>query len=141
MFSNDDIIYSYTTEKAVNDGTLIKADPELSSKAAINFPVYLTDTVWNRYVKVSKELNGFQDQNNRLWDILYMFVFQAKKCSKATFHFKFTCQIPKTISWLKNEAKSNISFQYREVVLKAVIGSQYLYDYTPAIFIMLPWED
>ena len=141
MFLNDDIIYSYTTEKAVNDGTLIKADPELSSKAAINFPVYLTDTVWNRYVKVPDELNDIQDQNSRLWDILFMFAFQAKKCSKASFHFRFACRIPKSKSWLDNEIESKISFQYREVVLKALLGPQDLYDYTPAIFIMLPWED
>ncbi|MDD4109875.1 MAG: DUF6573 family protein [Mariniphaga sp.] len=141
MFSNDDVIYAYTTEQAVLDGTLIKADPKLSSRAAINFPVYFTDTVWNRYVKVPKELDGIQDQNGRLWDILFMFVFQAKKCSDATFHFKFTCQVPKSSSWLKNESKSDISFQFREVVLKAVIGPQDLYDYSPAIFIMLPWED
>jgi hypothetical protein len=55
--------------------------------------------------------------------------------------FQFTCQVPKASEWLGNEKKSSISFQHREVKLKAVISAQDIDDPTPAIFIMLPWED
>lgn len=141
MFSKDDIIHSYTTKQAIADGVLIKADSKLSTDAAINFPVYFTDTVWNRYVKISEKFKGSQDQNGRLWDILFMFAFKAKKCSGSVLQFKFICQIPKSESWMKNETKTNISFQHREVVLKAIIAPQDIDDYSPAVFIMLPWED
>lgn len=141
MFSKDDIIFSYTTKQAVKDGVLVKADSAQISQAAIKFPVYFTDTVWNKYVKVPEEFKGVQDFNGRLGDILFMFAFQAKKCSASVLNFQFTCQVPKASEWLKNEVKSSISFQHRDVRLKAVISAQDIDDPSPAIFIMLPWED
>jgi len=141
MFSKDDIIFSYTTKQAVADGVLVKADSEQSSRAAIKFPVYFTDTVWNRYVLIPEEFKGIQDLNGRLGDILFMFAFQAKKCSGSVLNFQFTCQVPKASEWLGNEKKSSISFQHRDVKLKAVITAQDIDDPSPAIFIMLPWED
>jgi hypothetical protein len=141
MFSKDDIIFSYTTKQAVEDGVLVKADSVQISQAAIKFPVYFTDTVWNKYVKVPEEFKGLQDFNGRLGDILFMFAFQAKKCSGPVLSFKFTCQVPKLMPWTQNEEKSSISFQHRDVRLKAVISAQDIDDPSPAIFIMLPWED
>lgn len=140
MFSKDDIIFSYTTKQAVEDGVLVKADSGQISQAAIKFPVYFTDTVWNKYVKVP-EFKGIQDFNGRLGGILFMFAFQAKKCSGPVLSFKFTCQVPKLMLWTQNEEKSGISFQHRDVKLKAVITAQDINDPSPAIFIMLPWED
>ena len=79
--------------------------------------------------------------NARIDDILFMFAFQAKKCSGSALKFKFTCQIPKSRGTLTNETKSEISFQHWEVELKAVISAQDIDDPKPAIFIMLPWEE
>jgi hypothetical protein len=141
MFLKDDIIFSYTTKQAVEDGVLVKANSKLSAGSAIKFPVYFTSTVWNKYVKVPEEFKGVQDFNGRLGDILFMFAFQAKKCSEPVLNFQFTCQVPKASEWLKNEVKSSISFQHRDVRLKAVISAQDIDDPSPAIFIMLPWED
>lgn len=141
MFSKDDIIFSYTTKQAVEDGVLIKADSVQSSMAYIKFPVYFTNAAWEKYIEIPKELEEVQNFNGRLGDILYMFAFQAKKCPGSVLKFQFTCQIPKSFSWQQNEAKSSISFQHREVTLKAVISAQDIDDPSPAIFIMLPWED
>jgi hypothetical protein len=141
MFSKDDIIFSYTTQQAVEDGVLIKTDSKLSSEAAILFPVYFTRSVWDKYVKVPEEFKDGQSLKGRLWDILFMFAFQAKKCSGSVLNFQFTCQVPKASEWLDNEKKSSISFQHRDVKLKAVITAQDIDDPSPAIFIMLPWED
>ena len=141
MFSKDDIIFSYTTKQAVEDGVLIKADSAQSSMAAIKFPVYFTDTVWNRYIVIPDEFKNVQDINARLGDILFMFAFQAKKCPGSVLNFQFTCQVPKASEWLGNEKKSSISFQHRDIKLKAVITAQDIDDPSPAIFIMLPWED
>jgi len=141
MFSKDDLIFSYTTKQAVADGVLIKADSSISKEAAIRFPVYLTHRVWEKYVKVPDEFKDVQDQNGRLWDILFMFAFQAKKCTGSLLHFKFNCQVPKSASWSKNETKSSIYFQQREVSLKAVITAEDIDNPSPAVFILLPWED
>ena len=141
MFSKDDIIFSYTTKQAVEDGVLVKADSKLSAGSAIKFPVYFTVTVWDKYIKIPDEFKGIQDFNGRLGDILFMFAFQAKKCSAPVLSFKFTCRVPKSLPWSQNETKSSISFQYRDVRLKAVISAQDIDDPSPAIFIMLPWED
>jgi hypothetical protein len=70
-----------------------------------------------------------------------MFAFQAQKCSEAVLEFQFNCQVPKDWEYLTNEVKSSIPFQYRDVKLKAVISAQDIDDPSPAIFIMLPWED
>jgi hypothetical protein len=141
MFSKDDIIFSYTTKQAVADGVLVKADSEQSSQAAIKFPVYFTSAVWSKYVKVPEEFKDHQNLKGRLWDILFMFAFCAKSCSGSVLTFRFNCRIPQSEPWLKNEEKSGISFQHRDVLLKAVITAQDIDDPSPAIFIMLPWED
>lgn len=141
MFSKDDLIFSYTTKQAVEDGVLIKTDSVQSSNAYIKFPVYFTNTVWDKYIKISDEFKGVQDFNGRLGDILFMFAYQAKKCPGSVLKFRFTCRVPKSFSWSQNETKSSISFQHREVTLKAVISAQDIDDPSPAIFIMLPWED
>ena len=141
MFTNDDIVFSYTTKQAVEDGVLVKLDPEIVLRSPVILPVYLTETVWRRYVEIPEEFKGIQDMNARIGDILFMFAYQAKKCSGSVLKFKFTCQIPKSRGTLTNETKSEISFQHREVELKAVISAQDIDDPKPAIFIMLPSED
>ena len=141
MFTNDDIVFSYTTKQAVDDGVLVKLDPEIVLRSPVILPVYLTETVWRRYVEIPEEFKGIQDMNARIGDMLFMFAYQAKKCSGSVLKFKFTCQIPKSRGTLTNETKSEISFQHREVELKAVITAQDIDDPKPAIFIMLPWEE
>ena len=69
MFSKDDIIFSYTTNQAVEDGVLVKTDSKLSNEAAIQSPVYFTSTVWNKYIKVTEKFKDSQDLKARLWDI------------------------------------------------------------------------
>ena len=61
MFKNEDIVFSYTTKEAVKDGFLVKIEGELPSDAGIRFPVYLTRTVYDRYVKVPEGLTGQQE--------------------------------------------------------------------------------
>lgn len=141
MFLKDDIIFSYTTKQAVEDGVLVKTDSKLSNEAAIQFPVYFTSTVWNKYIKVPEKFKESQNLKGRLWDILFMFAFRAKSCSGSVLTFRFNCRIPQSEPWLKNEEKSEISFQHRDVLLKAVITAQDIDDPSPAVFIMLPWED
>ena len=138
---DDDLIFTYTTRQAVEEGVLVKADSKISSEAAIKFPVYITSSVWEKYVEVPEVFKVIQQSGSRLWDLLFMFAWKAKSCPGSLLDFKFTCQVPRDEPWTSNEEKSSISFQHRDVVLKAVITAQDIDDASPAIFIMQPWED
>ena len=140
MFKKDELIFSYTTKEAVNDGSLMKIEGTMPSDAGIKFPVYLTSAVYDRYVKVPEELPG-QQETGRLWDLLYMFTWEARKTEGNMLLYKFFCQLPKTVKILDNEIKVKNSPLMREITLKAVITAQDIDDPSPAIFIMLPHED
>lgn len=110
MFSKDDIIFSYTAKQAVADGVLVKADSEQSSRAAIKFPVYFTDAVWNRYVVIPKEFKGIQNLNGRLGDILFMFAFEAKSAQVQYSIFSLPARFPKPANgWV---TKRNQAFRF-----------------------------
>ena len=134
-------LFSYSTRQAVEESVLVKADTSLRCDAAIRFPVYVTNAVWSRYIVVPAEFAGIQHETGRFWDVMYMFAYQARKCSSSMLYFKLHVQVPAGESWLANEEKSTVSFQHREVRLKAVITAQDVDDPSPAIFIMFPWED
>lgn len=140
MFKKDDVIFSYTTKEAVKDGFLVKIEGAMPSNAGIKFPVYLTRAVYDRYVKVSEGLKE-QQESGRLWDLLYMFTWEARKTEGSTLRYKFFCQFPKTVKILDNEIQVKNSPLMREITLKAVITAQDIDDPSPAIFIMLPHED
>ncbi len=140
MFKKDDIVFSYTTKEAVKDGFLVKIDGTMPSEAGIRFPVYLTRAVYDRYVMVPEGLDG-QQESGRLWDLLYMFTWEARKTKSNTLLYKFFCQLPKTREALQNEIQEEDNPLMREITLKAVLTAQDIDDPSPAIFIMLPNED
>tara|TARA_R110002050_G_scaffold274283_2_gene418649 strand:+ start:16 stop:450 length:435 start_codon:yes stop_codon:yes gene_type:complete len=132
----------YSTKQAVDDGFLIQVDQTVSKEAGIRLPVYLTRSVWDKYVEVSEGMEGHQDQAGRLWDVLFMFAFFARK--ESTFHllFKLLVQLPDTGDWEQNEEVADRSNRLlREVTLKALITARDFDDPSPAIFIMKPFED
>ena len=141
FFSESDLIFSYTTKQAVIDGELVVVPVEKREEVGIKFPVYMTRSVWNRYVQVPVEMEGQQDLSGRLWDVLFMFALQARKTSSDRLIFRFVCQIPVQCEWLDNELKAGDDSLLRGISLKAVIQAQDFDDPSPAIFIMLPNED
>ena len=118
----------------------MKIEGAMPSNAGIKFPVYLTSSVYDRYVKVPEGLEG-QQEAGRLWDLLYMFTWEARKTDSNTLRYKFFCQFPGTVKILDNEIHVKNSPLMREITLKAVITAQDIDDPSPAIFIMLPNED
>ncbi|WP_372776035.1 DUF6573 family protein [Mangrovibacterium sp.] len=72
------IISSYTTKQAIADGVLVPVDSKISEEAGIVYPVLVTGTVWNRYIKVPEGMEH-QDLDGRLWDMLFMFAVQVRK--------------------------------------------------------------
>ncbi|MBC7852511.1 MAG: hypothetical protein IAF94_03660, partial [Pirellulaceae bacterium] len=67
------IIFRYTRAQALADGFQIDVS-ETAREAGIKFPVFLTRTVWEKYVSVPPDVSG-QDESGRLWDILWMLRF------------------------------------------------------------------
>jgi hypothetical protein len=138
-----EIIHTYSTKEAVADGFLVKVDSSASKEAGIKFPVYLTCAVWDKYVEVPKGMEEIQDISGRLWDILYMFTYYARKGgSGGLMTFKFSCSIPNTGNWEEHECLEDRSNKdQRLVTLKATCQAQDFDDPSPAIFIMKPKED
>ena len=57
---------------------LVTVDDKISEEAGIVFPVLMTGTVWNRYIRKPDGMER-QDMDGRLWDLLFMFAVQARK--------------------------------------------------------------
>ena len=137
-----EIISTYSTRQAVEDGFLVKVDSKASEEVGIKFPVYLTRAAWDKYVEVPKGMEQLQNLTGRLWDVLYMFAFVARKTDSANLTFVFYCAMPDEGNWEEHEElEDKNNRQLRMVTLKAVIQAQDFDDPSPAIFIMKPNED
>ena len=137
-----EIISTYSTKEAVVDGFLVKVDSGASKEAGIKFPVYITRSIWDKYVEVPKGMEQVQDLSCRLWDVMFMFAFQARKVSSNFLQFDFISFMPDEGNWEPNEKlESPENRLNRLVTLNAVIQAQDFDDPSPAIFIMKPNED
>ena len=136
------IISSYTTKQAIADGVLVTVDEKISEEAGIVYPVLMTGTVWNRYIRKPDGMEH-QDMDGRLWDLLFMFAVQARKSEgDALLFFKVLFQLPAEMSWMDNEKRELQSeSETRLVTLKAVVSAHDIDNQSPAVFIMLPGED
>jgi hypothetical protein len=137
----NEIIFSYTTKQAVEDGDLFKVDTGILKEIGIKYPVYLTSVVYRRYVEVPADARDHQNLDGRLFDLLYMFAMSARQTDSALMDYKFICLLRQDATCQANERKSDLSRFYKEITLKAVITAQDIDDASPAIFIMLPSED
>ena len=137
-----EIVSTYSTKQAVDDGFLVKIGSEASKEAGIKFPVYLTCAAWDKYVEVPKGMEQLQNVSGRLWDVLYMFAFHARNVSFNFLQFDFISFMPDEGNWEANEKLETPENRLnRLVTLKAVIQAQDFDDPSPAIFIMKPNED
>ena len=71
------IIASYTRAEAIADGYQVPILPEITKEAGIIYPVFLTRTVYDKYVPVPEKMED-QSEDGRLWDILHMFSLEAR---------------------------------------------------------------
>jgi hypothetical protein len=143
-FSDWEVIDTYSTKQAVEDGFLVLVDQKISKEAGIKYPVYLTRTVWDKYVELPEGFENGQDLDGRLWDVLYMFMFAARSCDSSTLMYKLNVVLADKGDWESNEKLDpdlNGNRNMRLVTLKSVIQAQDFDDPSPAIFIMKPSED
>lgn len=125
MFTDADIIYTYTREQAIEDGVLVDVS-ETAKEAGFKWPVALTSSVWEMIENIPPRHRGYQDIQGRLWDVLFMASMAARR----------------------NQGGSQEMF-YRLIlshgrkkyaVLKMVSGPYGPDDPSPCITIMLPDE-
>ena len=143
-FSEWEVIDTYSTKQAVEDGFLVLVDQKISKEAGIKYPVYLTRAVWDKYVEVPEVPNAGQSIAGRLWDVLYMFMFAARSCNSSTLMYKLNVVLADKGDWEANEKLDpdlDGNRIMRLVTLKSVIQARDFDDPTPAIFIMKPNED
>lgn len=130
-----EVVASYTRKEAIADGVQVRIPDKIRKEAGIRWPVFVTDTVWDRYLKVPAGMR-LQDMDGRIWDMLYMFVQNARRYSHSSkSQFKVIFQMPKDMLWERNEKRSGVSPYHREVTLIAEIGANDIDDPTPAITI------
>lgn len=65
------VIMSYTKEDAIADGQLFRIPEAIAQESGFKIPVYMTVGV-KSLIDVPKELEGYQDYEGRLWDVLFM---------------------------------------------------------------------
>ena len=117
MFTNEDVIYAYTRQDAINDGTFIDVS-ETAKEAGVKIPVAVTGSLYHKHINPDPMPAG-QDKDGRLLDLMNMLVFHAKG-SRDSF------------------LKFNVKFGRSVVEVWAVVEPQSPADPSPAINIMLP---
>lgn len=122
-----DIIFSYTRKEAIEDGVLIDVS-DMAKEAGFKYPVAVTQMLWQTAIAVPKGLEGEQDEQGRLWDVLNMafVVARQQQTPSDTLHF---------IVAVRNGRSSGLL----DVRVKAICGPGD--DCEPVVTLMLPWED
>jgi len=105
MFDEVDIIFSYTTQMAVDDGVLIPIPRIISGPLGINIPVYFNDSVWNHYVDPDSDGRDCASKTAEISRILEAFVPVARKCVSNSCLFDFI--LPKPL-WLTNSRNEKL---------------------------------
>lgn len=125
MFTNDDVIHSYTRKEALEDRVLIAAGP-LARELGFKHPVALTAAAWAECVQVPEGV-GDQDERGRLWDVLWLMHLAARKAPPGTREVRFDVRVQGRGRWPVR------------VSLRAVCGPDD--DGSPCVTVMLASED
>lgn len=125
MFSEEDVIHSYSRADAIRDGVLIDVSAT-AREAGIRYPVALTRAAWDRCVSVPPGV-ACQDEAGRLWDVVWLLRCAARQCDGGEVRFGVH---------VRNDNRSRTPPLVR---LKALCGPG---DHgEPVLTVMLPDED
>lgn len=75
------LIYAYTRAQAIADGALVDVSA-VAGEAGFRVPVAMTQAAWADYVEwhdVDSHRQVFQDEADRLWDVIYMASLAARR--------------------------------------------------------------
>ncbi len=126
FWANAEVISMYTRAQAIEDGLLMNVT-ETAKEAGIKLPMAVTQRLWAEYITPdprSVEHYG-QSIDGRLWDVLYMFAFSARRVPGSEFIY--------TVRMVMKRALQ------RDIRIRAVIDGGD--NGEPAITLMLPGED
>ena len=139
--NSENIICLYSRKEALEDGTQILVDPDLSKKLGIKLPIYFLSNAWDKYVKVydGRECKG-QTEEARLKDLLNMFKLYWQGQGKPEICiFKFSVTIPESEELERNEKREFL--HQRLVTLKASFEAKDFDDNELVLTISKPQED
>lgn len=122
------MLCTYSREQALEDGVLVDVS-QLAREAGIIFPVAVTESVYENYVKVPEGVNG-QDETGRLWDILWMLRTTITRARPSTDRLEFQLYVRNNNDYTKEPPL---------VTLVSVCGPGD--DIEPVLTIMMPDED
>lgn len=124
LFDGNEFIHRYTRQQAIADGVLIDVS-NMAKETGFRIPVAVTASVWADYVRVPIGVEA-QDEQGRLWDILWMLKYAIQQSSDANLlHFQLHVR--------NSNEKADL------VHLKAICGPDD--DGSPCLTILLPNED
>ena len=125
-----EVIYAYTRKQALADGVLIDVS-NMAKEAGICFPVAVTSAVWHAFIVPNEEMVEFcQDENGRLWDVIWMLRINIMRTSNPTNVIYFQVSLFMEIDDIPKR---------QLITLKAVCGPGD--EGEPVITIMKPDED
>jgi len=113
MMQNDEIIFAYTRNDAINDGIFIDIT-EMAKEAGFKIPVAITSNLYHSHIKTKTS-----DEKGRLWDVLNVLKFHAKSSHESLIQFQVKL------------GRSNVK-------IWAVVEAQSPTDPSPAINLLLP---
>lgn len=126
LFDNDDIIYEYSRDQAIDDGVLIDVS-DTAKEVGIKCPIAITDNLYHQYIEPSDELKEIgQDVNGRLWDTLWILKLSLKKTQDRYLFFHVLYIVDSKLPPKKIKLKAVIDIYPTEQIV---------------ITIMLPEED
>jgi hypothetical protein len=111
MFSNNDVMPSYTRAAASADGVLVDVSGT-AWEAGLRWPVALTRAVWERCVRVPPGVLC-QDEAGRLRDVLWLLGWAIRGTARGAREVRFGVHV-------RNENREGAASLVR---LKAVCGS------------------
>lgn len=123
-------IHTYTRAQAIDDGYLIDVS-ETAREAGFRLPVAITRAAWVdciEWTDADTKRQTYQDEAGRLWDVLSMASFAARRSDSSELRFQ-----------LYRVPRGGRGQRARLTTLKAVIDGGD--DGQPCITIMLPDED
>jgi len=97
---NDNIIFSFTWDDAIKDGTFIRVDDKIRTEAGIKYPTAITSNLYNTYIKSG-------DEQGRLWDLLWMFRFGKMDGNEVEFQVQFGKKVVRIIGVCEGRSPEN----------------------------------
>ncbi|MBN8741101.1 MAG: hypothetical protein BGP24_19985 [Lysobacterales bacterium 69-70] len=81
MFTDADVIHTYTRADALRDGVLVDVSGQ-AREAGFRIPVALTARVWVECVAWPETESLCQDESGRLWDVVFMAAAAARRAAR-----------------------------------------------------------